>query len=479
MTAQSTTIDDDFGIDVPDVLLNYQLDTSKLRSDEKYIGFDNNVGDTWIYPTNYPVRKYQYDITKLALFKNVLVSKPTASAVLLAFTQQPPHCFQQQVVLPTGLGKTFLAAVVMYNFYRWYPRGKVIFMAPTRPLVAQQIEACYQIMGIPKEDTIELTGKQQKRIRLIAWHEKRVFFVTPQVLASDLPDADFPVNDIKLLVVDEAHKAKGKYAYTEVVAAILPRNKLFRVLALSATPGRSLTDVAEVVRNLLISHIEVRSESSPDVLPYTFKKNIQTIVVKMDRNLVAVRNELIDIIDPYVRNLLDMRAVQGSTSSLSKGWLVMQQKKFVEESYRQRDQNHSQIMSDFSSCISLYHALELLERHGLRIFLNFFDDPDNKKYYLTRDGDLMEFIARIRHSAGPNPVESLPQNGDVSHVPDNLDFGHPKFDILRKCLLEHFQAHPESRSIIFCEFRESVYMIYQVLLQHRPMLKPKVFVGKF
>ena len=46
----------------------------------------------------------------------------------------------------------------MYNFWRWYPRGKVVFMAPTKPLVAQQIEACHEIMGIPSEQTVELTG---------------------------------------------------------------------------------------------------------------------------------------------------------------------------------------------------------------------------------------------------------------------------------------------------------------------------------
>jgi ERCC4-related helicase len=57
-----------------------------------------------------------------------------------------------------GLGKTFIAAVVMYNFYRWYPKGKIIFMAPTKPLVAQQIRACYDITGIPKEHTEEMTG---------------------------------------------------------------------------------------------------------------------------------------------------------------------------------------------------------------------------------------------------------------------------------------------------------------------------------
>ena len=98
-------------------------------------GFDLETGNVWIYPTNYPVRNYQYDIVEKALYKNTLVT------------------------LPTGLGKTFIAAVVMYNFYRWYPQGKVIFMAPTKPLVAQQIEACFNIMGIPQSDTAEMTGE--------------------------------------------------------------------------------------------------------------------------------------------------------------------------------------------------------------------------------------------------------------------------------------------------------------------------------
>lgn len=94
---------------------------------------------------------------------------------------------------------------------------------------------------------------------------------------SDLNDAEinFPINDIKLVVIDEAHKAKGKYAYVQVVQLIASQNKLFRVLALSATPGRSMSDVAEVVQNLLISHIEVRSENSIDVRPFVFKKNIK------------------------------------------------------------------------------------------------------------------------------------------------------------------------------------------------------------
>lgn len=97
-------------------------------------GFDNASGSIWIYPKNYPVRNYQFSMVKAALFQNTLIC------------------------LPTGLGKTHIAAVVMYNFYRWYPQGKIIFMAPTKPLVSQQIESCYKVMGIPREDTAHITG---------------------------------------------------------------------------------------------------------------------------------------------------------------------------------------------------------------------------------------------------------------------------------------------------------------------------------
>ena len=102
--------------------------------EEDIPGFDPEAGELWIYPTNYPIRDYQFNIVQKALFTNTLVC------------------------LPTGLGKTFIAAVVMYNFYRWYPNSKIVFLAPTKPLVTQQIEACYKVMGIPQEHAAEMTG---------------------------------------------------------------------------------------------------------------------------------------------------------------------------------------------------------------------------------------------------------------------------------------------------------------------------------
>lgn len=168
----------------------------------------------WLYPLNKPKRDYQFNIVKRCLFDNTLVA------------------------IPTGLGKTFIAGVVMLNctyhwffgksvlsvdfpVYNWYPEGKVVFVAPTRPLVAQQIEACHQTCGIPGSDAVELTGQNPRNVRARAvrrdsfhcmlhtyaafltmqWQDKRVFYMTPQTLMNDLRNETCDCRDIVLLVV--------------------------------------------------------------------------------------------------------------------------------------------------------------------------------------------------------------------------------------------------------------------------------------
>ena len=156
-------------------------------------GFDNESGDSYVYPINYPLRDYQFNIVKKCLFKNTLVC------------------------LPTGLGKTFIAAVVMYNFYRWYPQGKVVFLAPTKPLVAQQIEACYGVMGISQSHTAEMTGSMAPKERQQRWIDKC------RVLPDSAGDAErsrswhLPSHCcVSCVVFDEAHKALGNHSYCQV-----------------------------------------------------------------------------------------------------------------------------------------------------------------------------------------------------------------------------------------------------------------------
>lgn len=66
---------------------------------------------------------------------------------------------------------------------RWFPQGKVVFIAPTRALVEQQRQSCLQTLCIA-EDLVEvMTGQLGKPAdRKALWDRKTVIFCTPQVL---------------------------------------------------------------------------------------------------------------------------------------------------------------------------------------------------------------------------------------------------------------------------------------------------------
>ena len=56
------------------------------------------------------------------------------------------------------------------------------------------------------DETMEMTGNVSVNLRAKGWKQKRVFFLTPQVMSNDLSRGLFPANNVKLLVVDEAHR---------------------------------------------------------------------------------------------------------------------------------------------------------------------------------------------------------------------------------------------------------------------------------
>ena len=195
--------------------VSHQLNLARPRgSRPSHHEFNLDQLATFVYPTDMEPRDYQRNIIRKALVRNLVCA------------------------LPTGLGKTFIASVVMLNWFLWTKSAKIVFVAPTRPLVTQQAESFLQITGISiKETAILLQEIQNKQNRINEWEQKRVFFATAQTVENDLRSGIVDPKSIVLLVLDEAHRATGNHSYVKVVEQIRKVNHSFRVLGLTATPS--------------------------------------------------------------------------------------------------------------------------------------------------------------------------------------------------------------------------------------------------
>ena len=89
----------------------------------------------------------------------------------------------------------------------------------------------------------------------------------------------------------------------KVIKELTKSKSIFRVVALSATPGSDLNAVRLVLQNLQISNIELRNEESPDIVPYTFQRSIQKVVVPLGNELKKVKIDFLSILEPFVRRL--------------------------------------------------------------------------------------------------------------------------------------------------------------------------------
>ncbi|KAL7902159.1 P-loop containing nucleoside triphosphate hydrolase protein [Trichoderma sp. SZMC 28014] len=413
---------------------------------------DREAMKTWVYPTNLgPTRDYQYSIVRNSLFNNTLVA------------------------LPTGLGKTFIAATVMLNFYRWTKTAKIVFVAPTKPLVTQQIDACYNIAGIPRSETTLLTGDIPPALRSDEWEKRRVFFMTPQTLLNDLSHGYADPKSIGLIVIDEAHRAVGEYAYAKATKLIRRFSNSFRVLALTATPGSKVETVQEVIDNLGISHCEIRTEESLDIRQYVHQRNIDQIVLEPSDEISLIGELFTEALKPLTEKLSAQNIWYGrNPMALTTYGLIQAQKEwFAARGYRANQGVQFMMRAIFSVLTSLAHSIKLLQYHGIRPFydnmVDFRSEQEGKgekgSKYRRQILDSTSFQEMMDKISG-----WLKMDGFV---------GHPKLTALADCVLNHFMDNGEAtRVIVFSEYRDSAEEIVRMFNTHRPLIKATVFVGQ-
>lgn len=418
-----------------------------------------NELDTWVYPTNIgTVRDYQFNISQKGLFYNLLVA------------------------LPTGLGKTFIAATVMLNWFRWTKDAQIVFTAPTKPLVSQQVAACLGIAGIPRSHTTLLTGNVPPGTRAEEWQTKRVFFMTPQTLINDLKTGIADPKRIVLLVVDEAHRATGGYAYVEVVKFLRRFNQSFRVLALTATPGSTVEAVQAVIDGLDIARVEIRTEQSLDIREYVHARNVDVQTFTNSEEMSLCMDLMSKALQPSVDQLRNMNAYWGRDPMMLTAFGLTKARQQWMASDAGRNANFGlkgKVNALFTVLASLAHSIDLLKYHGIVPFYNH----------------LVSFKSNTDGQKGGKTQRAIVQDDSFKRLMDHLQpwcrdtefIGHPKLGYLRESVLNYFMDNGEgingtgtsnTRVMIFAHFRDSAEEITRVLKRQEPIIRPHVFVGQ-
>lgn len=418
---------------------------------------------TWVYPTNLgTIRDYQFNIVARGLYRNLLVA------------------------LPTGLGKTFIAATVMLNWFRWTKDAQIVFVAPTRPLVSQQVEACFGIAGIPRSETSMLTGTIPPALRTDEWKTKRVFFMTPQTIINDLKTGIADPKRIVLLVVDEAHRATGSYAYVEVVKFLRRFNNSFRVLALTATPGSSVETVQEVIDGLGISRVEIRTEESLDIRQYVHSRRIDSVLFEYSEEMVMVMDLFAKALQPIVSKLNVMNAYwpKDPMTLTPYGCTQARQRWMGSDAGRKAALPiKGMVNTIFTLLASLSHATELLKFHGIGPFFHKLIDFRKE----TESGNNGSKYRR-QINDDENFKKLMTRVGAWTNDPEFV--GHPKLEYLRSVVLNHFLDAGDGKSaeagispantriMVFVHYRDSAEEVVRVLKRNAPMIRPHVFVGQ-
>jgi len=385
-------------------------------------------------------REYQKNILKTCIKKNCLV------------------------ILPTGLGKTLIALMLTIERMKLFPKEKVLFLAPTKPLAEQHIN--YFKNNLPElfGDMQLFTGSVKPELRKKIWETADIIFSTPQCIANDLRNNLYNLENVSLLIEDEAHRCIKNYDYNYISQEYKKHSTHPRILGMTASPGHNLSRIKEICKNLFIEEVEIRTRESPDVKQYLQKLEFEKRFVEFPKEFDEIRNSIKKLFEKYIEELVSRKVLFGPATKTN--LLETQKKIFTIVSNGNKNYNYLLAMSVCAQAIKIQHAIELLETQTLESFNKYLkellEQAKNKK-----SKGVMKLISKSEFNF------SLERSNEL--LSKNKE--HPKLEKINEILIEEFKKNPDNKVIIFTQFRDTASIILRKINSLKN-INAKLFIGQ-
>ncbi len=368
------------------------------------------------------------------------------------------------VILPTGLGKTLIALMLAIKRMREFPGEKVVLLAPTKPLAEQHLNSFKKHLPELFAEMNLFTGKVNASQRKKIWQTADIIFSTPQCVANDLRNKLYNLNEVCLLIEDEAHRCIKNYDYNYVSQEYQKHAHHPRIIGLTASPGSTPSKIKEICRNLSVEAVELRTRESEDVKEYLQELKFEKIMIDFPAELEEIRQALLVIFNIYVEELKKRRVLFEYPSKIN---LINLQKKISATIARgNRNFNYMLGASACAQAVKIQHSLELLETQTLQSFQTYLSGLLNQ--------------AAKKQSKGVIRLVNKPEfNYAYSQVNELLakNIEHPKLVKLIEIIEIEKAKNPKTKIIVFTQFRETASIISKNLNKIKDT-SAKVFIGQ-
>ena len=367
------------------------------------------------------------------------------------------------VVLPTSLGKTVVALLIMVMRLE-KAGGKVLLLSPTKPLVEQHYDFFSKVMKIPEGKVKAFTGSVPPEKRKEMWADATVIIATPQVIENDLINSGISLSDVSCVVFDEAHRSVGNYAYTYIAEKYMKTSSCPLILGITASPGSEKEKIDEVCTVLSIENVVVKTEADPDIKPYVHKKELEWLSLELPKGLIDIREVLKKILNERLDKLADFGYPLDTKFLAKRDLLALQSRLTAEMRNETADSNVYQAVSLMAEIMKIEHAVELTETQGTKPLLAYLRKMDEE----AGTSGASKAVKRLAADLYFRQALTLTEKCEVEH---------PKFYAVQNIVREQLLKFPTSKIIVFTNFRETANIVKEALSEI-PSVRPVRFVGQ-
>jgi ERCC4-related helicase len=388
----------------------------------------------------------------MELLKDKLRLRIYQQTILSSAANQNTLC-----VIPTGLGKTYIAIALASVIVK---SKKVLMVAPTKPLVNQHKITFEEFFKHDKEIT-SVTGTTPASKRADIYSDAKIIIATPQTIKHDILAGLIDLNDFGLIVIDEAHRATGDYAYVSIAKHFSKTGGL--IFALTASPGTDEDKIKEVCANLYIQKIEARDKTHHEVAPFIKKLITCNEFVELPTEFKKIKHHLELSVKDQLKLLKQMGFVRTTEIKRFSKKTLLGLQGSLRSRINEGDYDVMRGLSILAVVIKILHAIDLLESESIAAAKTYLDD-----IWMSSKTSSVKAVKTIVSDFHVRVAYRLIQEAHASGLK------HPKLIALRKMFEKVVSKKQDAKILIFTEFRSN---IDQILSELEGFLVEK-FVGQ-